>query len=76
MFSYIAKLQQKSREEKRRVAMIVAAFFTGGLFFVWLLTFLSTTPNGQEESVAEETGPFLVLKEKMREGIQLLKEIF
>ena len=76
MFEYIQKLQQKSREEKRRIALGSALIFTGILFLIWAQAFLFKEDKSAPVSTIEEKGPLTIISESLSQNIGSLKSIF
>ncbi len=64
MLSYIAKLQQKPKAERKRIAFVWSAGIGGVIFLLWLGSFV-VAPHDKTADTAPTDSPFTALKNQI-----------
>lgn len=79
MFDYIQKIQQKSVEERKRFAFIVAFIITAIIFFFWLSAQMVDGVPAPDSPMLGEINPIPEVKDTYEDvvaGVSTVKETF
>jgi hypothetical protein len=79
MFDYIQKIQQKSVQERKRFALIVAFTITAVIFFFWLSAQMVNGVTAPDSPMLGEINPIPGVKdtyEDVAAGVSTVKETF